>query len=61
MEHQEMLNEVDYLKGNINRICVTHDMVECWNMYEYAKKRLERIHDYNVARIFELKEKGGKL
>lgn len=39
-------NEVDMLKGNINRMCVTSDLDELDKMYEFALKRLKSIYIY---------------
>lgn len=32
-------NEVDMLKDNINKMCVTYDLKELEKMYEFAKKK----------------------
>lgn len=45
MSHQELMNQVDMLKGNINRICVSDDIEEIESMYKFALMRLEKIHD----------------
>lgn len=37
---EEILNEVDMLKGNINRMCVTDDLGELLARYKYACDRL---------------------
>ncbi len=51
MDYQEVHNEYDMLKGNINRMFLTDDAAELVKMYEFAQKRLERIRDYHVKRI----------
>ena len=48
-------NEVDMLKGNINRMCVTFDLDELDKMYEFALKRLKSIYIYN-KHLLKLKE-----
>lgn len=54
--HEEMLGEVDMLKGNINRICVSKDVEEISQMYYFALMRLEEIMKYNVRRVAERKK-----
>ena len=39
-------NEVDMLKGDINRMCVTDDLKELKQSYTYALKRLNSIFEY---------------
>lgn len=53
---EEMLGEVDMLRGNINRICVSDDVEEISQMYHYALTRLEEIMKYNVRRVVERKK-----
>ena len=48
---KEIDNQIDMLKGNINRMCVTDDVDELNSMYDYAKKRLEIILLANVERL----------
>lgn len=51
MTKQEAMIEADMLQGNVNRMYVTHDPKELERMYETAKKRLEKIYEYNKNRI----------
>ena len=53
---EEMLGEIDMLRGNINRICVSNDVEEISQMYHYALTRLEEIMKYNVRRVVERKK-----
>lgn len=53
--YQEMRNEIDMLIGNINRMCVTNRISEVFSQYEFAKKRLVDIFNYNILR-FENKQ-----
>lgn len=53
---EEMLGEVDMLRGNINRICVSDNVEEISQMYHYALTRLEEIMKYNVRRVIERKK-----
>lgn len=53
---EEMLGEVDMLRGNINRICVSKDVEEISRMYHFALMRLEEIMKYNVRRVVERKK-----
>lgn len=56
MTHEELMNECDMLKGNINRMMVTKDLKELQKMYEIAEYRLQKIH---CARIIELDKAEG--
>ena len=51
MTHEELMNECDMLKGNINRIMATKNPKELQKMYEIAEYRLQKIH---CARVIEL-------
>lgn len=53
---EEMLGEVDMLRGNINRICVSDDVEEISQMYHFALTRLEELMKYNVRRVVERKK-----
>lgn len=53
---EEMLGEVDMLRGNINRICVSNDVEEISKMYHFALMRLEEIMKYSVRRVVERKK-----
>lgn len=53
---EEMLGEVDMLRGNINRICVSDNVEEISQMYRYALMRLEELMKYNVRRVVERKK-----
>lgn len=52
---KEELNKIyeaeDMLKGNINRMCVTDDLIEFARMYYFAKKRIDTIFEINFERI----------
>ena len=49
--HQEMQNEIDMLRGNINRMCVADSTSEVFAQYEWARKRLEDIFNYNISKL----------
>jgi len=51
MNHKELMNECDMLKGNINRMTVTKDPKELLRMYEFAEMRLQKIHRTRVAEL----------
>ena len=53
---EEMLGEVDMLRGNINRICVSDNVEEISQMYHCALMRLEELMKYNVRRVVERKK-----
>ena len=44
MNSWNLLNECDYLIGNVNRMMVCDDISELKNMYTYAVLRLTRIY-----------------
>lgn len=48
-------NEMDMIKGNLNRMCVTDDTDELLTMYAYASIRLHDILIANRNRIFRQK------
>lgn len=51
MTRQEAFNELDMLRGNLNRMFVTDDVKELTVEYEYAKKRIEMIYEYHYSRL----------
>lgn len=53
--YNELTYEIDMLRGNINRICVTDNVEEIERMYKFAKLRLDEIYNYNLSRINKLK------
>ena len=42
--NDEIYNEIDMLKGNINRMCLTYSLKELTDMYEWAERRLQKVH-----------------
>ena len=52
-ERKELNNEIDMLKGNINRMCVTDDISELSKMYQIAQKRIDKIHSMNLDRFIK--------
>lgn len=48
---EELDNEIDLLEGNINRMCVTTNLVELCDMAMWAQKRIENIYDYNKQKL----------
>ena len=53
MNRQKLEIEIDMLKGNINRMCVTDDDAELESMQQWAKKRIDRIYLHNHQRLRE--------
>lgn len=45
-----LTNEINMLKGNINRMCISDNTIEITDMFEHAYKRLEDIYEYNIKR-----------
>lgn len=54
MTHEELMDEADMLKGNINRMMVTDDKNELMNMYSFALRRLEKIYKERVYVLCEV-------
>lgn len=53
----ELYAEIDLLQGNINRICVTDNLIELYEMTIWAQKRIENIYDYNKIRLMIKEDK----
>jgi len=53
MTRKELNIEIDMLKGNINRMCVTKDKDELDSMLEYAQTRIFRIYEYNLQKLLK--------
>lgn len=53
--YDDLSNEINMLKGNINRMCVTSETDELERMYDFAKRRLDEIYTYNKSRVEEIK------
>ena len=53
MTHKELMIEADMLTGNINRMMVTKDPKELRHMYEWAERRLQKIHKARFADLDE--------
>lgn len=51
MTYNEFRFEVDLLQGNINRMCVTNDKKELSDMRDWAKRRIDKIFDYQQNQI----------
>lgn len=51
MTRQELMNECDMLKGNINRMMVTDDHEELLTQFAYAHDRLGKLFWANRKRI----------
>ena len=51
MTQQELMNECDMLRGNINRMMVTNDHEELLTQFAYAHKRLGNLFWENKQRI----------
>lgn len=51
MDLREAHNEYEMLLGNMNRMFLTDDEAELVKMYEFAKKRIEKIYKYHYARV----------
>lgn len=57
MDIRKAMNiERDLLNGNLNRMSVTRDPEELDDMYDFAKKRLEKLYTYNKERLEEVQK-----
>lgn len=60
-EQKEMLILAETLQGEINRMCVTHDLSELDTMTLHAKKNIDRLQEMRYKDIkVERKQKIGK-
>lgn len=55
-KHQEIMILADMIKGEINRMCVTDDMIELNNMSLYARNNIGKLRDMREADLAERKE-----
>lgn len=51
----DLENEIRMLQGNVNRMCVTDDVEELNSMKEWAIKRTNEIHTYNLSKLIQSK------
>lgn len=57
---QKRDNEIDMLQGNINRMCVTDDYDELFDMAIWAIRRICTLHSLNRERLREVKADSDK-
>ena len=50
-DRRELDMQMDMIKGNLNRMCVSDTKMELDNMYNFAKKRLAYIYELNFKRL----------
>ena len=55
-KHKEMMILADMIKGEINRMCVTNDIIELNNMSLYARNNIGKLRDMREADLAERKE-----
>lgn len=55
-ERNEVEHLRDMLNGNINRMCVTDDLVEIYDRAVYAFKEINRIIDIATVRFIDVKQ-----
>lgn len=46
-------DDMDMIKGNLNRMCVCDTIKELEEMYNFATKRLFRIYRINLERLID--------
>jgi hypothetical protein len=56
-KHQEIMILADMIQGEINRMCVTDDMIELNNMSLYARNNIGKLRDMREEDLTERKEK----
>jgi hypothetical protein len=49
-------DDMDMIKGNLNRMCVCDTIKELEEMYNFAAKRLFRIYRINLERLIDKAE-----
>lgn len=52
LERKKMFNLVDTITGEINRMCVTHDLNELDTMSQHAKKNIEKLQSLRFMADF---------
>ena len=57
MSRDELSNEIDMLRGNINRMMVSDNIKEIGTMFYFASNRLSKIFKENMDRVCEKEEK----
>ena len=57
-KHREMMILADMIQGEINRMCVTDDIIELNNMSLYARNNIGKLRDMREADLAERKENG---
>ena len=55
-ERKTVMNLADMLHGEINRMCVTDDLIELANMSRYALRNIIKLEDMRYKEL-KLKEK----
>lgn len=55
-KHREMMILADMIQGEINRMCVTDDIIELNNMSLYARNNIGKLRDMREADLAERKE-----
>ena len=48
-EHQKMMNLVEMIRGEINRMCVTDDLAELDTMADHAIRNIEKLQNMRYA------------
>ncbi len=59
-QRNEMMNIADFIKGEINRMCVTKELSEFDTMYGHAKKHLDKLSKMIYDTRFRVGEKEEK-
>lgn len=52
-DYDKAHEELEMLKGNLNRMMITDDIEELFDHYDVAKTRLGKIYQANVDRLKE--------
>ena len=55
-KHQEIMILADMIQGEINRMCVTDDIIELNNLSLYARNNIGKLRDMREADLAERKE-----
>lgn len=56
MSREELLIQIDLLKGNINRMMISDDIKEIGEMYYQANKTISTVYMENIERVIKEEE-----
>lgn len=60
MQSKELLNLADTITGEINRMCVTHELAELDTMALHARKNIEKLKEMRYEEDFKHRGKSAE-